>query len=170
MDITREAGTGIIMGARLFLGLELEGPRRGYKTLFVASPDVTLQEIVQHSPGAVYFGAGRLSEVNMSVVLAFQAVSSDKVTIESQDVGLLENALCKNDYFPLCIFTKSMTLPNGEVLSSDVPQETLDNLKKRYPHKFGVKTDDGEFVTIEFAYAKYVSNINSDYSNDVILS
>lgn len=167
-EVFREA-TGIIRGARLFKGIELEGPRRGIETLFVSCDTVTVEQILVHEPKAVYFGAGRLSAINLDVLRFFSAKDDYLVMVESMDAALIEEVLENSSQQTVCVFASSMLLPDGTEVTAKAPEAVIDELQEKYPTRLGVKVDDGKYVTIRFKHAKYITPINSDYEKDEIL-
>lgn len=172
MTVHREPETGIITGARLFRGIEREGPRRGIETLFVAAPTVTVEEIVAQGPKAIYFGAGRLTEINIGVLRHFSCSSGYLVTVESPNICLIESVLedVSTRLSTLCILTVQMFGPGGEIRIRPAPKAKIVALMNRHPTRFGVKKDDGDEVCVQFLHSQYKTPLNSDYAEDTVIS
>lgn len=164
---------GIITGVRLFKGIEHEGPRRSMSTLFVASPDVTYDEVLKHTTGHIYFGAGRLTPINEDVVRRVLRESFDLVTVEygslEQAVSFLKASRNFDMHRLLVVFTCRMVLSDGRVHTATVSAEEKASLMLAYPN-LGWKTDDGESVTVELVYASYTNSLKDAYGADIIIN
>lgn len=170
-QIHREKDTGIIIGARMFSGVEREGPRKGMQTLFVASPTVTVEEILAQNPKAIYFGAGRLTSINEDVLEYFARSPEYLVTVETGDFSLIQNLLEDPLTTPsvMCILAVSMRTHAGQLWECSLSHPELKDALQKYPTCLGLKTDDEKKVTIVFEHSVYVTQLNSDYAKDVVI-
>ena len=170
--IHREPETGIIIGARLFRGIEREGPRVGLDTLFIASPDVTISEIREQKPVGLYFGAGRLTKININVLRHFVEDPEYMVTLESSNLNLIAAVLKDPTTEPsvLCILAKSRSTMQSTMRLCDATDASIDALAAMYPNQMGIKSENETQVTINFGTRRYVTPLNSDYAEDVVIS
>lgn len=167
----------LVLDSPLFRGVELEGPYRGLKTLFIASAEVTLSNVQGYLPTveAVYFGAGRLGSVNWELLRQTAGLGTHLVTVElgRRPLNDIEQCLLSVDALRrsrhLVVLTAEMRLPSG-AHHSFWPEATMhaDTLRA-LGLSAAVKQDDGKCVTLTYKGQTFVNRIDVTYADDVRL-
>lgn len=144
----------LLKEACLFLGMELEGPLYGTPTLFVQGlvQFGAIKKVLQdtsfgeHTPKHVYFGAGMLSEYDVSVVQrVIDSYPDVEVTIESTRPNVIE-AVGQNRKFNWMLTLMMAGVPTG---AQDILSNALVYLEGRArKQRIFMKTDTGRHVIV----------------------
>lgn len=169
----------LLLDARLFSGIEQEGPYKGLKTLFVADPDLTWEELAPHTQGhaQLYFGAARLSPINWQaveqallqtgLVVTAEAASVDCVRFLQQSIHPQMDSVLATAWQRLhLVLTALMLLPSGEHSAPPLDLQSTFKCYRQFPNNISVKLDWGTRVLVISKENAYVNDFTGDYSSD----
>lgn len=166
----------LLLNARLFSGIEQEGPYKGLKTLFVADPTLTWGDLEPHIQDheQVYFGAARLSKVNWSAVeqaLEFTkllvTVETAKLTAQRTLAIFLGHPATRDDWCRLhLVLTAFMCLPTGQLVAEPLDLEKAFMAYRQFPNNISIKLDWGTRVLVISRENTYLNDFTGDYSSD----
>jgi len=151
----------------MWIGIEKEGKYKSYKTLFIASPDVTfdkIEKIVQQHKDIkqIYFGAGLCSEINWN--LAHQCKKLHNYVIITIEMEL--SKFCKLDKANSKFFNFMLTINN----------KCLENLnyKQKYRYQLKLQSLDRKKVIMtspleRFSFVDVKLFKKKNYHGDVII-
>lgn len=157
-------------GKKMFVGVEYEGPKAGRRTLFIQG-DVDLDKIksaieANDDVEMLYFGAGRLSEVNLDTVDQFLRHSDLFITVESATLDLSARVANNRQFHHML----TLSMPGREIDPARI--EVLLAAYKGFDRfdrsRVIVKTDTGKGVVCATLLSCYVNDY-SGYKNDVLL-
>lgn len=153
---------------RLFKGIECEGILKGKHTLFVDGDVDTniisahLTEDVQH----VYFGAGRLSEINFKNVKSVLNKHTVYVTVES--FNIIEDLFVYPNLYQMLtaiMLDGSVNKVNVKTFTDTVSSYLEKGL---FLERVMVKIDTGKFVAVD-TLKNFILNDYSHYMKDCIV-